>query len=366
MSIDHKMLSDYPLRQIYFYLTEGCNLQCRHCWIAPTYQAKAVNKCQSLDPELFHSIINQAKPLGLSGIKLTGGEPLLHPRLHELLEVVRSERVQLSVETNGVLCTEDIAAAIKSACDSAFVSVSLDGATANTHEWIRGISGCFDAALNGIKYLVKVGIKPQIIMSLMRKNKEEINDLIKLAKSLGADSVKFNIVHPVAKGENLHNAMETLSIKELFDLGKEMEEFSALTELPVFYDHPPAFRPLKKILGNDGANCIVCNIQSILGVLPDGSYSLCGIGNKLPELVFGNARRDELEAVWKGNAMLNELRTGLPEKLTGICQRCLMKGLCSGSCIALNYYQNQNVWSPFWYCDEAYKAGLFPKNRMTQ
>jgi molybdenum cofactor biosynthesis enzyme MoaA len=75
----------YPLNQIYFYLTEGCNLRCRHCWIAPKYQSEG-NTYPALDLDLFKSIIEQAKLLGLTGVKLTGGEPLLHPAINEILE----------------------------------------------------------------------------------------------------------------------------------------------------------------------------------------------------------------------------------------------------------------------------------------
>ena len=65
----------FPLNQIYFYLTEGCNLRCRHCWIAPKHQAEG-KAATALAYELFRHIVDQAKPLGLSGVKLTGGEPL--------------------------------------------------------------------------------------------------------------------------------------------------------------------------------------------------------------------------------------------------------------------------------------------------
>ncbi len=68
---------DFPLEQIYFYLTEGCNLACRHCWLSPKLQKDNITH-PSLSMELFESIVEQAKPLGLESVKLTGGEPLLH------------------------------------------------------------------------------------------------------------------------------------------------------------------------------------------------------------------------------------------------------------------------------------------------
>jgi len=144
---------EYPLNQIYFYLTEGCNLACRHCWIAPKYQA-GEHTYPSLPLDLFRSIIEQAKPLGLSGVKLTGGEPLLHPHIHEILEMIHSEELRLTVETNGVLCTPELAEKMAE-CKGHFISVSIDGADAETHEWVRGVPGCFQAALEGVKNLAK-------------------------------------------------------------------------------------------------------------------------------------------------------------------------------------------------------------------
>jgi len=174
----------YSLNQIYFYLTEGCNLKCRHCWLAPKYQTPD-NPFPSLDRDLFRSIIRQAKPLGLSGVKLTGGEPLIHPDILDLLEVVRSEKLHLTLETNGVACTPELAEAMKATCDNPFVSVSIDGADAETHEWVRRVEGCFDAALDGVRNLVNAGFEPQIIMSVMRRNMDQIEPVVRLAETRG-------------------------------------------------------------------------------------------------------------------------------------------------------------------------------------
>lgn len=354
----------YPLRQLYFYLTEGCNLKCRHCWIAPKYQGPD-KAFPALDPDLFRSIIAEAKPMGLNGVKFTGGEPLLHPQISELIEIVRTEELRLTVETNGVLCTPELAAQLKAASKNTFVSVSIDGATAETHEWVRGVEGSFDAAWQGVRNLVQAGFKPQIIMSIMRRNKDEIEAVVRLAEQNGAGSVKFNLVQPTARGEAMHEANETLSIQELIELGAWVEgTLSKQTPLRLVYSHPMAFRPLGKMFGDKGEGCGLCGILGILGVLANGSYALCGIGETVPELVFGHAATDNLEEVWKTSAVLNELREGFPAKLKGICGNCLMKGICLGSCVAQNYYSSKDLWASYWYCEEAKKAGLFPETRL--
>jgi len=353
----------WSLNQIYFYLTEGCNLRCRHCWIAPKYQSEG-HSYPALDVQLFHSIIKQAKPLGLSGVKLTGGEPLLHPQIREIFDVIRKEDLRLIVETNGVLCTPELAQEMAFSKNS-FVSVSLDGVDAETHEWLRGIPGCFEAGIEGIKNLVNAGFKPQIIMTLMRRNRDQVEAMVHLAEQLGAGSVKFNILQPTARGEKMHEARETLNIEELVELGRWVETaLSASTSLRLVYSHPLAFRPLGKMFGSNGDGCGVCGILGILGVLADGSYALCGIGETIPELVFGHAKKDLLNDVWHNNPVLNEIREGMTQRFEGICRSCIVKNICRGNCVAQNYYRSKNLWAGYWYCDEAKNRGLFPETRM--
>jgi len=355
---------EFPLNQIYFYLTEGCNLRCRHCWIQPKHQSDD-RSYPMLEVDLFRSIIQQAKPLGLSSVKLTGGEPLLHPDIYEILDVIHSEELRLTVETNGVLCTLGLAKKMKATSENPFVSVSIDGADPETHEWVRGVEGCFDKALNGIRNLVNAGFRPQIIMSVMKRNKDQIEPFVRMAEALGAGSVKFNLIQPTARGEKMHEAGETLTIHELVELGEWVENsLSASTDLRLVYSHPAAFRSLSSMFGGDGSGCGVCGIFGILGVLGDGSYALCGIGETVPEMVFGHARKDSLADVWNNTLILNEIREGLPKRLSGICGDCVMKGICLGSCIAQNYYRSKDLWAPFWYCEEAKKANIFPETRV--
>lgn len=353
----------YSLNELYFYLTDTCNLRCRHCWIQPRYLSEG-NAISAIDPELFTSILDQAEPLGAKGVKLTGGEPLLHPQISELLDIVRQRRFRLTMETNGTLCTPQLAEKI-AACERTFAAVSLDGADAETHEWIRGKDGSFTAALTGIKNLVAVGMHPQIIMTVMRRNQDQMQSVVRLAESVGAGSVKFNVLQPTARGMQMHAAGETLGIGELISLGKWVdEELSRSTTLSLCFHQPPSFRSLGKMFNKtSGDGCHSCGILGILGVLADGSYALCGIGATVPEMIFGHASRDSIKDVWINSPILNEIREGLPEQLQGICADCVMKNVCMGSCIAQNYYRHRDLWAPFWYCEEAHNQGLFPITR---
>jgi SynChlorMet cassette radical SAM/SPASM protein ScmF len=352
-----------PLKTIYFYLTEGCNLRCRHCWLEPPHQS-ARRQYPALEPGLFRHILKQARPLGLSSVKLTGGEPLMHPQIGEILEILRNEKLRFTVETNGVLCTPELAQDLLRS-GLYHISVSLDGADADTHEWVRGVKGCFDAAIGGIKNLVAAGIRPQVIMTLMRRNVGQIETLVRLAESLGCSSVKFTSSSPRPVGENARAGGDPVDPGNRETPGLGRNELSAGTKLRLHYSHPVAFRPLGRMYGREGSGCGVCGINGILGVLANGSYALCGIGEHVPELVFGHVSKDPLADVWKDNPVLREIREGLPRRLGGICGECLMRGVCLGSCIAQNYYRSRDLWAPHWYCEEARGLGLFPEARLS-
>jgi SynChlorMet cassette radical SAM/SPASM protein ScmF len=365
MAIDSLVITPrYPLGELYFYLTADCNLRCRHCWIKPEYLAASTSS-SCLAPALFSKILEQAVLLGLNRVKFTGGEPLFHPRILDLVDAVRDRGLRLTVETNGTLCSQEIADKIASV-KNAFVSVSLDAADFEIHEWIRGKKGCFAETLTGIVNLVRAGIHPQIIMTVMKRNQGEMEEVVRLAESLGAGSVKFNVLQPTARGKQMFAEGQALDIAVLFSLGKWAEkDLSKTTSLPLYFDQPPAFRSLDSMFNaHNGLGCHTCGIFSILGVLASGHYALCGIGETVPELIFGDAARNSLRDVWENSPVLNDIRTGLPAKLKGICSECLLKNICLGSCIAQNYYNRHDLWAPHWYCEEARLRGLFPISRL--
>ena len=81
-------------------------------------------------------------------------------------------------------------------------------------------------------------------------------------------------------------------------------------------------------------------------------------------MIFGDVEKDRLKDVWNNTPILNKIRQGLPVKLEDVCADCTMKNLCLGSCIANNYYSSKRLFAPYWYCDQAYRAGIFPKSRL--
>jgi len=351
-----------PLTTLYFYMTEGCNLACKHCWLAPKFDADGT-RFPVIDSDLFALIIEEARPLGLKNVKLTGGEPLMHPRIHRILDTIQDAGINLRIETNGLLCDEAMARHIAD-FDTPFVSVSLDGATARVHDSIRSVPGSYDRSVLGIRNLVAAGVDTQIIFSIMRDNVHQYEEIIELAESIGVGSIKYNIIQPTERGQSLHRPGRDVTVAEYIEIGRRIEnELAARTPVTLLYDHPMAFRPLHR-LADPVANGGSCGIRQLLGVLADGTYALCGIGTSMEEMNFGQAGRDRLRDVWERTAALRTIRNELPKSFRGVCSRCLLKEQCMGSCIAQNFYRTRDLHAPFWYCEEAENTGLFPASRL--
>ena len=348
---------------LFVYVTDACNCSCRHCWIVPEPQAgeKKRSRGRFLDLDLLEIVLIEAVALGLNSIKWTGGEPTIHPSFERLLDLQKIHGLSGAIETNGLNIVPSL---VRRMIDTGIrhISVSLDGSRPETHDLIRGLEGAFFRTCRGIEILAAEGLRPQLILTLMRENLPELEAYGALAVRLGARSIKLNILQPMLRGEKMHETGSSLSIAELLSLRERIDRLRGTTGLAIFYGLPSAFRSLRDVMGGDG--CGICRIKSILGLLSDGSYALCGIGAHIPELVFGRAGVDRLADIWVNHPILNLIRYGVPSELKGVCGRCVMKNICLGSCVAQNYYQKTDLLAPYWFCEEADRFGFFPDSRL--
>ena len=350
-----------PLTQYYVYLTAGCNLACRHCWLSPVYQPKGTTGGH-LDFDLFKLALEEGLPLGLQHVKLTGGEPLLHPDFLRMVDLLQEKNLGLTIETNCTLMTPEIARHLKEKSTLENISTSIDGAKPATHDTFRGVAGSYEKAVAGLQALVEVGYQPQVIMSLHSENTDEIEDLVHLAERWGAGSLKFNLIQPSGRGETMLERGQALDIRRLVELGRWVEhDLQKRVSIPLFYSWPMIFQSLDRLLkhGSDS-----CGIFNILGILSNGSLAMCGIGTEIPQLTYGRLGKDRVLDVWQDNPVLQDLRRDLPGSLEGVCAECLFKNQCLGSCVAQNYYQAQRLSAPFWFCQQAHELGLLPLQRM--
>jgi AdoMet-dependent heme synthase len=148
------------LRSVWLQITGTlCNLACRHCFNASGPRDPWLSP---LSVDVIDRHLAEAESLGVREVYLTGGEPLLHPDLFAIVD--RALRVAATtILTNGALLTDGVAnrlAALAAASTySLEVRVSLDGASAQEHDVVRG-GGTFAKALDAIRRLERRGLYP--------------------------------------------------------------------------------------------------------------------------------------------------------------------------------------------------------------
>jgi SynChlorMet cassette radical SAM/SPASM protein ScmF len=352
-----------PLFTFYLYMTNGCNLACRHCWITPTFVNGKPSPGDCLDLGLLKIAVRDGKTLGLNNAKLTGGEPVLHPRFREIVDFLSQEKIRLNMETNATLIDADLARHLKNNSSMWFISTSLDSVNPETHDHFRGVHGAFRETLRGIENLVAAGYRPQVIMCPHRGNIAEVEALVKLAVSLGAGSVKFNPVTPTGRGKIMDKLGENLDGQEIIRLVRFVRgELQQRTPIPLYISTPPALSLIGEILRekNSGGEC---KVRHILGILGDGEMALCGIGRTIAELSFGYLGKDDLRTVWTSHPVLVKLRADLDGEYPGICGDCIHARRCLTQCVAMNYVRTGKLINPDILCAEAERNGDFPVTR---
>lgn len=356
---------DYPLRSIYFYPTESCNLRCIHCWIQPPYAPDdSVYQRQNKDNvsvEDMERVVQDGIALGLNHIKVTGGEPFLAPNLFEYLDMFSRNRLSLGIETNATLLTEDMVRRLKE-CHLKHISVSLDGSSAMVHERVRGVKGCFEKAVTGIQYLIEHGVHPQVIFCLQKINAHDLEKTIELAGRLGVRSFKINPLSFVHKNSK-PTICEGLATEKILELEKKVEN-EYVTRFPHMHIDlylPPALKGMKELSKH---RLCTCKILNICGILSNGDVSICGIGRGNEALMVGNIKYNSITQIWRQGVFFKEIREKIPFEMEGICGECLFKFHCLGFCRADVLAANRPLTEPYGLCQEVFQKGLFPKSRI--
>jgi len=354
------------LRSFYLYLSDSCNLRCRHCWITPTFVNGKATPGKVIDIDHLRKAVCEGKSIGLSSAKLTGGEPLLHPEIRQIAKMLTEENLSLDMETNGTLIDREIAEFMKNETNLSFVSISLDSPTEEDHDAFRGSKGAYRAALNGLKNLVDAGYNNvQVIMSPHRKNVSEVRELVALAEAKGAGSVKLNPVSNNGRGVIMHENDETLSITEILALAELIRgDLSQTSKIPIFLNVPPSVRPLFEVTRSDRF-CGDCGVDHILGILGNGDVALCGIGRNLSEFIYGNIATDSIRNIWLNHPRVKELRHDLGDfdNYPDLCRNCIYMRKCRTGCVVQNYTNFGKLIYPQSICLYAEGNGLFKDSR---
>ncbi len=154
--IRHPILCNY-------YVTYRCNAKCGFCdiWEKPSPYVNLDTATKNF---------SDLKKLGVKVIDFTGGEPLLHQQLPELLQAAKSMGFITTVTTNGLLYPKQ-AEKLRGLVD--MLHFSLDSADPHTHDTLRGVA-CFDKVMESISIAKSLGERPDILFTVFEHNIEEI------------------------------------------------------------------------------------------------------------------------------------------------------------------------------------------------
>jgi MoaA/NifB/PqqE/SkfB family radical SAM enzyme/ubiquinone/menaquinone biosynthesis C-methylase UbiE len=281
------------LNEIWFHLSNRCNLTCAHCLFASSPKAQTGLACrQILD------IADDAYRLGGRVFAITGGEPFIHPEIHGIIDgLLRYEASHVVVLTNGMslpaipgLATWDF--------DRFHLQISVDG-LGERHDQIRG-KGAFEKLKKNLGWLQSKNIPYTLSMCVTRENVTDMPALIDFAAGFGAGNVHFMWYFVRGRGDraifvsNEHIFPYLIhAAKRAEALGIRIDNIDALkTQI---------FAPRGTI--HDGTT----SAWESLAVGPDGQLYPSAALTGLPELATDLSQG--LEYAWRNSAILKKIRS---------------------------------------------------------
>lgn len=278
-----------------FIVTMRCDLKCAHCL------RDFPKERPDLPLELATRLLIEAKTFGADHVAFTGGEAHLHPQFPQLVEMAVAAGYTWHFISHGGRTEPYLPLMEKYRTQLTHVSLSIDGATAETHDKVRRREGAFARVTQAAKIYVEHGHKLHVAASLNQLNKHEMEDIAQLAIDLGASSLSFGGTIPTAWNQEL-----ALSDDERLDLYQRLLTLQAKHTLPI--------RGLSSLYTNGGVH--FCNNTHLyeLTFNPRGELSFCCDTQSYGAIV-GSAHTQplsELIKTWLGYATrLHEHRTDL-------------------------------------------------------
>jgi heme b synthase len=318
------------LRLVAWETTRNCNLSCIHCRAAATMGPYP----NELDAETGLGLLDQIREVGTPVVILTGGEPLLRTDIFELARHGSRIGLRMVMAPNGTLITETTAGKMAESGIQR-ISVSLDGATKESHDRFRQVDGAFEGAIRGIGFAKGAGIDFQINTTITQQNLEEIPKIQELAVKLGAVAHHIFLLVPTGRG------------KYIVDQAISAQDYEKT--LNWFYDQkdkvplqlkatcaPHYYRILRQRAREEGKSVtfkthgLDAVTRGCLGgtgfcfISYDGIVQPCGF----LDVNCGDVRQTSFAAIWNESKVFNELRDF--SKLKGKCGKCEYRRVCGG------------------------------------
>jgi len=305
---------------IIFDVTNRCNLRCRHC-----YNDSGAKRDDELTFEEIKKSVDTFADAGVLNMVVSGGEPLLHPRIFDIIEYIRSKPMSCIIFTNGTLITEDVVKKFKE-LSIVSVAMSIDGATPETNDSFRGVKGSFEKTRKAIEMMLEAGIPVRINVCLHKGIVDEFNDLLNLFRKWKISDYSIGPVSYTGRSEESDFVITPEEYKKVLKQLKEYESArGGKNELP--------YVPQRT---NCGAG------MNSLTVKSNGIITLC---SPFPdEISLGNIRTDSIREIWNNSELLNEIRR-VDVSENEMCRGCRHIKVCQGGCMAHNYRRTGELGS---------------------
>ena len=263
-------------------ITDRCNLKCSHCY-------RSQESANLWNCENFEAALKELKELGTLHIVLAGSEPLMHPEIIKIIELIEKHGFVITLQTNATLLNDKILTALKR-CSVKMVFVSLYTDDAAIHEKITGVKGSYEKTISAIKILIENDFVVRASVSIFEDNKDQVYAVNALCKELGIQAgYNFKII-PAIKPDK-----DTISLNS-FEADK-MYEYVTSPELKLFEDAIKRSRKkeftipqrycstgIRSITITYDLNVVICNaFRKVCGSLTDSNIS--DIWNNSPELI---------------------------------------------------------------------------------
>ena len=319
-----------PLRLLAWEVTRRCNLACLHCRAA----AGSGPYPDELTTAEGKKLLEDLATMGQVVVILTGGEPLLREDIFDLTAYGNDLGHRMVMAVNGTLLTSAIAARLKDAGIQR-VSISIDGATAASHDRLRAVEGAYAGALTGIAACREAGLPFQINTTVTRANRLELPAIHALALKLGAAAHHVFVLVPTGRGELIREELVTPEEYEetlnwLLARQKDGELFIKPTCAPQYYrlwrqDAASRGEPITAATHGMEAMTKGClGGQGFAFVSYKGEVQPCGY----LELVAGNIRETPFPQIWANSELFQQLRR--VDDYHGKCCACQYRKVCGG------------------------------------
>ena len=350
--------------------TNRCNLNCLHCHqdSSPTSSGSELTTSQAF------KVIDNMSDAGVAILTFSGGEPLLRGDLYDAIKRANDNGMLCTIASNGTLMTSEAAKKLAKV-GIRRVEIGLDGARAETHDFLRNMPGSFEATIEGIKNCATVGFDElATTMTLHSKNINELEETMDLAEKLGATRFYLNRLIPAGRGieacyldvtpREKIKALEALynkfykSVTEGLGmqcyargmtyyarLGYERSKGKVFTVSEALSGYEKMFQEkfgleVSKIVRKLSTGFGGCSVGlTYAGLTASGDLLPC-----VPAPIkLGNLLEQSLEEIWIQNELLNYIRNR--KELKGSCKICAYGDLCGG-CRYTAYITNGDWLGP--------------------